>query len=346
MINIADVKYDISVLLPTGERISVTPLASELSWEEQPNELAARLQFRVRNQKVNGKWLHEQLPLGARTILQANWGQGWQDIHQGIIFDWHYTQDGNGVLKIKSYDILIYLLRSKDDRWYKNGTQASVIIKDIAKSWNIPLGQMELPNVSLAAQAFRSQTLASMMISVIDQVRKRGKGRYVVRASNGKIHVVRAGKNKPVYHFGADIVSLTSDQQDIEDLVTRIRIVGKKAGEVEKKSSTKSKKKTKKTKVKITETLDGQTQFGILQEVIYSQNYDTVAAVRAAAKEVLNERGQPRRRRSVTAPDLPFLRRGDKVYIAAGTLLGYFIVEGVLHDADNRTMVMEVIADD
>lgn len=347
MIDIANVKYDLYAIRSTGEYIHLTPVASEISWEEQPNELAVRLQFSVRNQLLNGAWLHEQLQLGGRTILKADWGNGWKDIHHGTIFDWHYTQDGNGMLRVKSYDMLIYLLRSKDDRWYKNGTQASAIIRDIAKSWNIPLGQMDLPSVALAAQPFRSQTLAAMMASVMDQVHKRGKGRYVIRASNGQMHVVKTGQNKPVYRFDANVVSLSSDQQDIEDLVTRIKIVGKKAGEVEKKTTSKRKTKKKaKTRLRISDTLDGQTKFGILQEIIYSQQYDTASAVREAALEVLKERGQPRRRRSVTVPDLPFIRRGDKVYIAAGTLLGDFIVDGVRHDADNRIMTLEVTAAD
>jgi hypothetical protein len=44
----------------------------------------------------------------------------------------------------------------------------------------------------------------------------------------------------------------------------------------------------------------------------------------------------------VIAPDLPFLRKGDKVKISAGTLIGYYIVSEVVHDATNRIMSMEV----
>ena len=42
------------------------------------------------------------------------------------------------------------------------------------------------------------------------------------------------------------------------------------------------------------------------------------------------------------APDLPFLRKGDKVKVEAGTLIGYYIVSSVTHNATNRIMVMEV----
>lgn len=47
------------------------------------------------------------------------------------------------------------------------------------------------------------------------------------------MHVVKAGQNKPIYQFDADVVSSASDQQDIENLVTRVKIVSKQAGEVE-----------------------------------------------------------------------------------------------------------------
>ncbi len=327
MINLADVKYDVGVFLPSGELLPLSNVANCLGWEEQSGELAVRLQFRVLNQKFGDGWLHQKLPLGARTILRSNWGEGWQNIHQGVIFDWEYENDSVGVLSVKSYDNLIYLLRSKDDRYYPNGTKADVIIRDIAKAWNIPIGQIDVPSMSLPKQVFRGDTLAAMLEKVLDQVHKRGGGKHVIRASGGAIHVLRQGQNKTVYQFGTDIVRGMTDKQDIEDLVTRVKIVGKENAE---------------GRAPVVATLDGRTEFGVLQDVIYQEQYDTAAAAKAAAQEILKERGVPRKRRTVTAPDLPFLRRGDKVYIAAGTLIGYFVVAGIQHDADSRSMVMEV----
>lgn len=327
MINIANVKYDLSVLLPDGSSLPLTNVARGLRWEEQAGEISVRLEFSVLNQKMGDEWLHMKIPLGGRTILQADWGEGWREIHQGTIFDWKYENESLGILNVKSYDMLIHLLRSKDDRWYPAGTQARVILEDISKAWNIPIGQNDLPSMKLAAQPFRNQTLANMKMSVLDQVAKRGGGKHIIRASDGQVHIMRRGQNQPVYYFGSDIVRRMSDQHDIEELVTRIKIIGKE---------------NKKGRSPILATMDGRTEFGILQEVVYSQQYDTAAAAKTAAQEILKERGQPRKRRSITAPDLPFLRRGDKVYLSTGTLEGYFFVEGIQHDADNRIMVMEV----
>ena len=327
MINLSVVHYDIAVLLPSGERLSLTNVANGLSWEEQSGELAARLKFRVLNQKVGTGWLHQKLPLGGRTILRADWGEGWQDIHQGIIFSWEYENDSVGVLSVTAYDVLIYLLRSKDDRYYPNGTKARVIVEDIAKAWNIPIGQIDLPDMALSKQAFRGETWASMLTKVLDQVQKRSGKKHVIRAVGGKIYVLPQGRNKTVYRFGGDIVRRATDKQDIEDLVTRIKIIGKE---------------NKKGRSPVIATLDGKTEFGILQEVLFREQYDTAAAAKAAAKEVLKERGVPRKQRTVFAPDLPFLRKGDKVHISAATLDGYFAVTGIQHDADTRSMVMEV----
>ncbi|MNW34037.1 hypothetical protein D3C74_110040 [compost metagenome] len=327
MVNIAQIKYDIAVLLPQGERLSLSNVANGLNWSESSGELAASLQFRIYNQKLGNGWLHKKLPLGARTLLRADWGEGWQEIHQGIIFGWEYENDSVGALNIKAYDILIYLLRSKDDRYYPNGTKARVIVEDIAKAWNIPIGVNDLPDMALAKQVFRGDTLGAMLDKVLEQVQKRGGGKYVIRASGGKINFLRQGQNKTVYRFEGEIVRRMTDQQDIEDLVTRVKIIGKedKAG-----------------RAPVIAQLDGKTEFGILQDVIYNEQYDSAAAAKIAAQEILKERGVPRKQRTIAAVDLPFLRRGDKIFASVGTIEGHFVVVGIQHDADSRSMTMEV----
>jgi hypothetical protein len=327
LINLADVKYDLVVLLPDGDRLSLSELLSGLSWEEQPGELAARLKFRVLNQKLGSGWLIQKLPLGGRIILRSDWGEGMKDILHGIIFDWEYENDSVGVLSITAYDMLIYLLRSKDDRYYPSGTKARVIIEDIANAWKIPIGQLSVPDMALSKQVFRGETIARMLDKVLDQIRQRGGGKHIIRAEGGKIHVLPLGQNKTVYRFGADLIRRVTDKQDIEDLVTRVKIIGKESTE---------------GRAPVIATMNGRTEFGILQDVIYSERYDTAAAAKAAAAELLAERGAPRKQRTVVAPDLPFLRKGDKVHISAATLDGYFAIVGIQHDAETRSMVMEV----
>ncbi|GEA17490.1 XkdQ/YqbQ family protein [Moorella sp. E306M] len=329
MIDTAKINYDLVAITPQGQTLHLNEVLRNLTWEENPGELAVRLEAELQNQQLpSGRWLHQQLPLGGQVFLYADWGADRQEIFRGTVFNWHYRTDPLGHFTITAYDPLIYLAKSKDDRYYSSGTLARVIIEDIAKAWQIPLGTVEGPDIGLAKQVFRGRTLADMIFDVLDQAKKRGAGKWIVRSKQGKIDIVRPGQNSPVYHFGADdSVAQVEDQQDIEDLVTRVKIVGAE---------------DKEGRAPVVATLDGRTEFGVLQDLVYKEQYDNLAAAKAAAQDILAERGQPRKKRRITAPDLPFLRRGDKVHIAAGTLIGYYLVAGVVHNANDRTMSLEV----
>ena len=329
MIDVAKISYSLILFRPDGQRIDLQPFLRSLSWEENDGELAVRLEAELQNQQLaGGKWLHQLIPLGGQVFLYADWSSGQQEIFRGTVFAWDYQTDPLGHFTITAYDQLIYLMRSKDDRFYKAGQTAKAIIEDIAKAWRIPLGTVEGPDTPLAKQVFRGDTLADMIYSVLDQAKKRGAGKWIVRSKQGKIDVIRPGQNSPVYCFTHDEnVDSIQDRQDIEDLVTRVKIIGAEDSE---------------GKAPVVAQLDGRTEFGTLQEVVYQRQFDDAAAAKAAAQDILKERGQPRKQRKVYAPDLPFLRKGDKIYIAAGTLIGYYIVSSVIHDATNRIMVMEV----
>jgi len=329
MIDVAKLNYSLVLFRPDGQRIDLNPFLRSLSWEENDGELAVRLEAELQNQQLaGGKWLHQLIPLGGQIFLYADWGSGQQEIFRGTVFVWDYQTNPLGHFSITAYDQLVYLMKSEDERFYKAGQTAKAIIQDIAKAWRIPLGDIQGPNTTLAKQVFRGDTLGDMIYSVLDQAKKRGAGKWIVRSKQGKIDVVRPGQNSPVYRFthGENVDSI-QDQQDIEDLVTRVKIIGAEDSE---------------GKAPVVAQLDGRTEFGTLQELVYQRQYDTPAAAKAAAEDILKERGQPRRMRKVTAPDLPFLRKGDKVKVEAGTLIGYYIVSSVSHDATTRTMMMEV----
>jgi len=329
MIDVTKLNYSLVLFRPDGQRIDLQPFLRSLSWEENDGELAVRLEAELQNQQLaGGKWLHQLIPLGGQIFLYGDWGSGQQEIFRGTIFVWDYQTDPLGHFSITAYDPLIYLMKSKDDRFYKAGQTAKAIIQDIAKAWGIPLGDVQGPNIALGKQVFRGETLADMINSVLKEAKAKGSIKWIVRSKQGKIDVVRPGQNSPVYLFTANSnVESIEDRQDIEELVTRVKIVGAEDSE---------------GKAPVIAQLDGRTEFGTLQELVYQRQFDTPAAAKSAAEDILKERGQPRRRRKVIAPDLPFLRRGDKVKVEAGTLIGYYIVSGIVHNATNRIMSMEV----
>lgn len=328
MISIAKIKYELVVVLSNGAKVYPQIATSDVTTEDNDGELAVRLEADFHNAKASdGKRLHQQLPLGGRLFLYSDWGAGKKEVFRGTIFNWLYKENPLGTILITAYDPLYYL-KSKDDRYYKANTTAKAIIVDIAKAWGIPLGTVQGPNVALAKQIFRGNALKDMISDVLKQAKKRGAGKYVVRSKLGKLDVVRPGQNSPVYHFGEDCnVTMMEDQQDIESLVTRVKIIGAE---------------DKEGRAPVRATKDGRTEFGVLQDLIYERQYDNLSAAKKAADEILDEYGKPRKKRKVIAPDLPFLRKGDMVHITAGTLNGYYIASSITRKLKGRTMTLEV----
>ena len=329
MIDIAKIKYSLLAVLSDGAKVRPQIATSNVTTEENEGELAVRLEADFHNAKTSdGKRLHQKLPLGCRLSLYSDWGTGSNEVFRGAIFNWRYKEDPQEQISITAYDPLFYLKNSKDDRYYKANTTGKAIIVDIAKAWGIPLGTVQGPNVALAKQIFRGDELSDMITNVLEQSKKRGGGEWVVRSKQGKLDVVQPGQNSPVYHFGADSnVSLVEDQQDIENLVTRVKVIGAE---------------DKEGKAPVRATKDGRTEFGILQDLVYERQYDNLSAATKAAEEILDEQGKPRKKRKVIAPDLPFLRKGDMVHITAGTLNGYYVVLGITRKLSDLTMTLEV----
>jgi hypothetical protein len=327
MIDIAKIKYELVVVLSNGAKVYPQIATSDVTTEDNDGELAVRLEADFHNVKTSdGKQLHQYLPLGARVFLYSDWGAGKKETFRGTIFSWHYKENPLGTVSITAYDPLYYL-KSKDDRYYRANTTAKAIIVDIAKAWGIPLGTVQGPNTALAKQIFRGDALKDMVTKVLEQSKKRGAGEWIVRSKQGKIDVVKPGQNSPVYHFDAGHIEMMEDQQDIENLVTRVKIIGAE---------------DKEGRAPVRATRNGRTEFGILQDLVYERQYDNLSAAKTAAQEILDEKGKPRKKRKIQAPDLPFLRKGDMVHITAGTLNGYYLVSSISRQLKNKSMLLEV----
>lgn len=327
MIEAKNIEYELVGLVASGAKLLLAEAIKELDWEEQPEELAVRLTATLQNVEVGGQWLHQLLPLNAKLFLYVDMGHSRQEIFRGTIFRTQYQVDPLEEFTLTAYDPLIYLAKSTDDRFYPAGTTARTIITDIANAWEIPLGVIEGPDVALSKQVFRSERLSQMIDSTLKEAKKRGGGKYIVRANLNTIDVVKLGGNSPVFAFFDENVTSVEDSQSIENLVTRVKILGS-ADDNERRP--------------IEAQIDGRTEFGILQEVISGSEYDTPAAAKEAAQDILNERGKPEKTRKIEMIDIPTIRRGDRVRIDAGTLNGYYIISGISHSATKRTMTMEV----
>ena len=60
-------------------------------------------------------------------------------------------------------------------------------------------------------------------------------------------------------------------------------------------------------------------------------------------QQILNEKGKIEREVTIQSPDVPWIKKGDRVYVQAG-LNKYYYVLGIQHNADSHSMTMDLEA--
>ena len=116
----------------------------------------------------------------------------------------------------------------------------------------------------------------------------------------------------------------------MDGMVTKVIILGKE---------------DKEERVPVEATVSGDTnQYGTIQETIHRSESTSLADSKKEAQNILDEKGKPKEEYELRATDIPWIRKGDKVYVKAGDLSGYYIVTGIERTltAKKREMVLDL----
>jgi len=330
LIDIKKLKYKVVLLSSDGQPTDLTPVLEGLDWEENDGELAAKATVELTNVKLAGTYVSTMAKLGAILFIYANATGQDAEVFRGKIYNWAYKKSDKKNLTLTVYDALYPLQKSRDNRYYKAGSTAKSMIIDIFKSWSVPIGSIEGPDIAIGKKVFRSAYLSDMTLEILDDAKKKGGGKYIVKSRAGTVNVVKRGSNAEVYTFDEEQNAFAvGDQLSIENLVTRVKVIGERQA-------------TSDANPVVQAVVDGKTDFGILQELYQRGGDETIEAAKKAAGDIISERGKPERTITVQLPDIPFIRKGDKVKIRAATLDGFFFVKSIQHDASKKTMAMEV----
>lgn len=330
MIDISKLKYKLILVTNTGKQLNITAAAEDIGWEEGDSELAMRIGFTIHNAMYEGSRLSNIAKPGCIVAIIADWGTGSEEVARGNIVDWDPNLKGSSsaTLDITAYDELFNLQQSQDNRYYSAGTGTKAAITGIFNDWGIPMEKYDGPDVALAKTPFKNEYLSDILLKLLDDAVKKGAAKCMIRASKGKVSVIQKGSNTTIYHFDEDTnATLTKDKISTADLVTRVKVVGKEDSE---------------GRQPVEAVLDGLTQYGVRQRIQNRSEDDTLETAKTAAQTILDEHGSPTRTISLEGPDVPTIRKGDKVHVKAGTLNGYFITKSVRHDAAGRSMTMEL----
>jgi hypothetical protein len=330
MIDISKLKYIVILITETGEKLYITSAAEDLDWEEGDGELATRITFTIGNIKYKGKRLSGIAKLGCTVIIMSNWGGKNHEVARGKIHDWKPTHSDKRIVEITAYDELYDIEQSQDNRYFPSGIGTKAAITSIFNDWKIPLAKYDGPNVRHGKMTFKDEALGDILSHILNDAEKRGSDKHIIRASKGKVYIIPRGSNTDIYHFASDTnTTVVEDEMSTADLVTRVKVIGKTK---------------KKGKEHIVAVVNGDTKYGIKQQIVSKSSSDTLATAKKEAEKIIKEKGRPKHTISLESPDIPVIRKGDKIHATAGSLNGYYYTKSVRHDATSRTMTMELKA--
>lgn len=328
MIDLSKIRYRVAVMDDNGTQYNIQDYIQNLGWEENSSELSVRSSFTVRNDRTTEGYLSSLIKPGTLIGIFASAGATEKEVARGYAEKWNLLEKNSGTsLKCTCYDELYKLQKSQDNRYYVSGTGTKSAVQGVLDDWKIPQGRYAGPNVAHGKKVCAAQYLSDIILWFLDDAAKKGEEKCIIRAAGGKAEILPRGSNCPVYVFRRDATQSVSQTISTEGLITRVQVVGQTDY-------------TGKRSVKA--TLDGLTEYGIRQRIYIRGSDESLSDAKAAAQEILDGEGKIEKKMTVQSPDVPFIRKGDLVYVISSTAKEYYYVAGIKHDIDAYTMTMEL----
>lgn len=348
-LDVGFIHYEPVLIRPDGDLLPLTLATQALNWEEQPGELATRLTLKVANLATSVGKLHEELSPLAKLALRVDWGEGMRVLFLGTVEEWEFDDNGVETLTVTAYDELFAFAQSEDEYLIVEGSPANTVLRQILTAWGFTIGDFLLPGSELPKMRLDNELANSVFTILTEVFFAPNGGEYFLRArySGGKnvIDVIPPGHTEVVYRITPDVVARFNDKQSTKDLVNQIHLLGNlQKGRDVGIPSTSEDAANLTTRPRIDHFVtnsDLVARAGRRRRLVKGQEGDTIDKLQAEGARVLARYGEPERKRTVTLPDIPYLRKGDALYLTVGTVDNTFFVTGVSHDADSRTMQIE-----
>ena len=319
---VSDTDYTLVIVTEDGTQYDISDFAEDLGWEENEKELASHLSFTV---GTDNEELTSLIKIGCVAAVLTDGVER----TRGTIQRARVKVSGSKETRtVTAYDELYPLQTSEAQFLFPAGQSTKSILTQILDEWGVPLGKYTGANVTHEKLVFQNGSLAETILEILDDAEKKGGEKSILRATQGQVEIVTRGGNSVVYELDENDTVSVEHETSITSLITRVKVVGQESD--------------KEGVPPVEAVVNGLTQFGIRQKIYRREKDATVAEARTAAQKIIDEEGKIGRNQSVTAPDAPDLRKGDRVYVSVGEMSGYFYANGVRHDATSGTMTLDL----
>lgn len=327
-------KPEYTVYIVDGStKYNVTPAVMVQDRSEPNGQIAQRVVLQLANVKVGDTWLSSLLKARNRVFIYANDGTKEDEVFRGYL--WTRARNdslGENELRYTCYDNLIYFQESEDSLYFSSGKSTKDVMASICDKWGIKL-QYSYDSITHAKLPLRGTLTDIFTDDILEPVKKRTKKKYVILSEKDTMVVRPVGSNSTIYHFVAGKnITKTASGWTMDGVITQVVIVGKADDD---------------DREPIEATVSGKTsEYGTLQKIQSRSENTSLADAKIEAKNTVDEYGAPKWEYEITAPDVPWIRKGDKIYVSAGEIVGYRIVTEVDRTIDLKTREMTLTLED
>lgn len=320
-------------IISGSTKYNVTPAVMGQDRSEPDGQIAQRVTLQLANVNVGDTLLSSLLKARNRVFIYANDGTKEDEVFRGYLWTRARTDSLNdNEIKYICYDNLIYFQESEDSLYFSSGKDTKDIVSSICDKWGIKL-QYSYDTITHSKLPLRGHLSDIFMTDILEPVKKRTKKKYVILSEKDTMVVRPVGANSTVYRFvaGKNVTKVASGWT-MDGVITKVIITGKA---------------DKEDREPIEAEVSGNTsEYGTLQKIQKRDENTSLADAKIEAKNTVDENGAPKWEYQITAPDIPWIRKGDRIYVSAGEIEGYRIITDIDRTIDRKRREMSLTLED
>lgn len=314
-----------------GTKYNITPAIESIGISDQKKQIAKCVTIQLMNTKVGDDWLTGLLGVRNRVYVYANDGSKKDEVFRGYLWDRAYKRSlTDRTLQLKNYDNLIYFQKSDHSAYFSSGKSTKDVCTSLCNDWGVKL-EYTYESITHTKLPLRGKLSDILTADVLDLVKDRTGKKYVILSEKDVVQIKPVGANTTIYRFTADQNAIqTSSVCTMDGMVTKVVILGKEDDD---------------EREPVEATVSGDTdQYGTIQNTINRSENTSLADAKKEAQSIVDENGKPKEEFELHATDIPWIRKGDKVYVKAGDMSGYYIVTGIERtiSGKKREMILDL----
>lgn len=325
--------YSVKVVI-NDEPYDLTGACVSIELNDQDSQMAQRATVRFHNITINAQQLTNLIKVRARVFIYADDGAGAKEVFRGFVWRRDYTSSlSERDFSLICYDQLIYLQESEDNEYFAAGKGTDEVIASLCEKWGLEL-EYDYDTIIHDKLILKGDLSNIFTEYILNFVQKATGKPYVIQSVEDKVRVVGIGQNAVRYDLlSKKNVVQTKSVQTMEGMVTKAVIYGKEGTD---------------SRPQVEATIEANTdEYGTIQKVISSSSGTNLAEAKKEAQTLIDDGSTPLWEYDVEAPDIPWIRKGDAVYINAGDIFErVLIVRSITHSVSDNGAKMSLSLDD